>query len=382
MASIEVPPLAEVLGQVPDVRCARGKRHPLQAVLLLACVAVLGGARSESAIADWGANYGPEWRRRLGLTHTRGPSQATIHRLFRQIDVARLEACLGHWAQQVLACVPTAAAADGDRPLEGIALDGKTLRGSRKRGAVDTHLLSAVSQRLGVVLGQVAVADKTNEIPTAPELLAQLVLTGRVVTVDALLTQTALADAILEQGGDYLMVVKDNQPTLAADLATLFADPEAVVTHAEETALHGGRCEHRRLLASTELIGYVRWPGVQQVLAMERTVVRKGTGEVRTEWAYAVTSLPPARATPAQLLTLWREHWAIENKLHYVRDVTFDEDRAGVWKDRIPQAMAALRNAAIGVARLSGQTNIAAACRHFAAQPAAALAALGLSPRL
>jgi predicted transposase YbfD/YdcC len=379
MASIEVPPLAEVLGQIPDFRHARGKRHPLHAVLLLACVAILGGARSESAIAEWGANYGPEWRRRLGLTHARGPSQATIHRLFRRIDVDLLERCLGQWAQRVLTCLPATATGDGVRPLEGIALDGKTSRGSRKRGAVDTHLLSAVSQRLGVVLGQVAVADKTNEIPTAPELLAQVALTGRVVTVDALLTQTALAETILAQGGDYLMVVKDDQPTLAADLATLFADPEAPMVQAEETALHGGCCACRRLLASPELVGYVRWPGVQQVLAMERTVVHKRTGEVRREWAYAVTSLSPAQAPPTQLLTLWREHWAIENKLHYVRDVTFDEDRAAVWRERIPQVMAALRNAAIGLARLHGHTNIAAACRHFAAQPGAALAALGLS---
>jgi hypothetical protein len=251
MASIEVPPLVEVLGQIPDSRRGRGKRRPLRAVLLLACVAILGGARSESAIAGWGTNYGPEWRRRLGLTHARGPSQATIHRLFRRIDVALLEAHLGQWAHQVLARLPAPAAADGVRPLEGIALDGKTLRGSRKRGAVDTHLLSAVSQRLGVVLGQIAVADKTNEIPTAPELLAHLVLTGRVVTVDALLTQTQVAEAILAQGGDYLMVVKDNQPTLAADLATLFADPAAPLARAEETALRGGRCASRRLLATT-----------------------------------------------------------------------------------------------------------------------------------
>jgi predicted transposase YbfD/YdcC len=380
MASIEVPPLAEVLGQVPDSRRARGKRHPLRAVLVLACVAMLGGARSERAIADWGANYGPEWRRRLGLTHARGPSQPTIHRLLRGIDLGHLEMLLGRWGQQVLACLPPPVATDGSRPLEGIALDGKTLRGSRKRGASDTHLLSAVSQRLGVVLGQVAVADKTNEIPTAPELLLQVALTGRVVTVDALLTQTQLAETILAHGGDYLMVVKDNQPTLAADLATLFADPDAPVRQAEEVSLHGGRCARRRLLASTELVGYVQWPGVQQVLAMERSVVCKRTGELHREWAYAVTSLPPSRATPAQLLTLWREHWAIENKLHYVRDVTFDEDRSGVRAGRVPQAMAALRNAAIGLARLSGQTNIAAACRHFAAQPAHALAALGLPP--
>jgi hypothetical protein len=180
------------------------------------------------------------------------------------------------------------------------------------------------------------------------------------------------------------MVVKANQPTLAADFAILFADPDpdpdAPVMHAEETALHGGRCEGRRPLASTELVGYVRWPGVQQVLAMERTVVGQTTGELRRAWADAATSLPPARATPAQLLTLWRQHWAIENKLHDVRDGTFDEARAGVWRGRIPQVMAARRNTVIGVARLHGQSNIAAATRPFAAQPAAALAALGLSP--
>src|SRR6185503_12903822 len=112
--------------QVPDFRAARGKRHPLPAVLLLACVAMLGGARSESAIAEWGTNYGPEWRRRLGLTHARGPSQATIHRLFRGIDVTLLERHLGQWAQQVLANLPPGVAPDGTCPLEGIALDGKT----------------------------------------------------------------------------------------------------------------------------------------------------------------------------------------------------------------------------------------------------------------
>lgn len=380
MASREGPPLTEVLEQIADVRHARGTRHPLRAVVLLACVAMLGGARSESAIADGGATDGPEWRRRLGLTHARGPSQPTIHRRRHGIDGARLETLLGRWAPQVLACLPPPAAADGSRPLEGIALDGKTVRGSRQRGAIDPQLRSAVRQRLGGVLGQVAVADKTNEIPTAPAVLLQVALTGRVVTVEALLTQTPVAETILAHGGDDLMVVKDNQPTLAADLATLFADPDAPVPQAEAVARHGGRCTRRRLLASTELVGSVRWPGVPQGRALARTVVRKRTGEVRREWAEAVTSLPPSRATPAQLLTLWREQWAIEHNLHYGRDVTDDEDRAGVWKGRVPHAMAALRTAAIGLARLSGQTNIAAAGRHFAAQPADALAAVGLPP--
>ena len=193
--------MAEVLGQIPDVRHARGKRQPLQAVLLRACVALLGGARSASAIADWGTTDGPAWRRRLGRTQARDPSQATIHRVFRRIDVTLVDTLLGQWRQRVRAGVPATAAAAGVRPLEGIALDGTTLRGSRTRGAVDSHLFRAVSHRLGVVRGQVAVADTTHELPTAPVLLAQVVLSGRVVTVDALLTQTAVADTILARDG-------------------------------------------------------------------------------------------------------------------------------------------------------------------------------------
>jgi predicted transposase YbfD/YdcC len=377
MPIIEVPSVAEYLAQVPDFRQARGKRHPLLAVLLLACVAMLSGARSKTAIAGWARNYGPAWRQRLGFTHASGPSQSTLYRIFKGIDWVLLEYHLGEWAQQVLAHLPLPA---GDAAsLDGIAIDGKTLRGSKQRGAEDAHLLSALSQRLGVVLRQVAVADNSNEIGATTDLLANLVLTGRVVTVDALLTQADLAQTILDRGGEYLMAVKDNQPTLLEDLTVLFADPHTTVTCTETVSLHGGRIERRRLLASTELVGYTTWPGLQQVLCVERTITVKQTGHRRCERAYAVTSLPPDRASTAQLLTLWREHWHIENKLHYVRDVTFDEDRSSVRAGHIPQVMATLRNAAIGLARLVGEPSIAAACRRFAAQPAAALAAVGLS---
>lgn len=371
-----VPPLTEVLADIPDFRRAQGKRHPLSALLLLACVAMLCGARSQSAIADWGKHYGAARRTRLGFTHRDPASQSTVQRLFAGIDICVLEARLSGWAQRALAQLP-ALIADAP-PLEGVAMDGKQLRMSAQCGAVDAHLLSAISQRLGLVLGQVAVADKHNEIPATADLLAMLALTGKVVTADALLTQRTVSETILDAGGDYLLVVKENQPTLHAEIAILFADPAAAVVVAEEVTTHSQRHERRRVRASTERRGYTDWPGLQQVVCMERWTTERTTGQTRRETAYAITSLPPERAPAGALLTLWRQHWHIENKLHWVRDVTFDEDRSTVRVRRAAQGMAAMRNTAIGLHRLLGATNIAAACRHYAAQPALALAAVGL----
>lgn len=204
-------------------------------------------------------------------------------------------------------------------------------------------------------------------------------LDGWVVTVDAMFTHTAIAQTILDAGGDYLMAVKENQPTLLEDVTILFADPVAHRQVAQETRLHGGRLERRTLYTATALVGYSDWPGLAQALCVERRVTEKATGETRCETAYAVTSLIPTAATPAQLLVLWREHWHIETKLHWVRDVTFDEDRSTARAGTIPQAMAALRNLIIGAHRLAGATNIAAACRRCAAQPDHAFALLGLA---
>ncbi len=370
-----VPPLAATFATLPDHRHARGKRHPLVALLLLACVAMLSGARGPSGIAEWAKNHGEPWRTRLGLTHSKGPSQSTLQRLFAHIAVDALEAQLAHWAQQALVALVPAEATT----LEGVAMDGKTLRMSARCGATDPHLLALYSHRLGLVLAQMAVADKTNEIGASEALLTQLMLTGVVVTGDALLTQRAIATRLLDQGNDYLLVVKENQPTLHDDLVTLFADPEAGVVVAEQEDRHSQRIERRRLAASTELVGYSDWPGLAQALCMERRRTDLHTGTTSVETAYAVTSLSAVRATPQQLLALWRGHWQIENRLHYVRDVTYGEDRATVRAGRGAQALAAIRNVAIGLLRLDGETNIAAGCRRYQAQPARACAAIGLT---
>jgi predicted transposase YbfD/YdcC len=369
-------PLIEVLAEIPDFRSPHGKRHPLGAILALACSAMLCGYRSYTAMAEWGRHYGEPLVRALGFLR-RPPCAATLHTVFRRVDREALEAKLGAWAEELLGEVP--------RPEEGedaIAIDGKTLRGSQKQGASGAHLLSALAHHVGLTLAQQAVDDKTNEIPVALELLRHLVLEGRIVTMDALLTQRQIAQQIVDAGGDYVMVVKENQPQFLEEITTVFA--LAPIAGERRTAaatldLGHGRIEQRGLQTSNVLMGYSDWPGLAQVFRLERQVIVKKTGEVREEAVVGVTSLAPERADAARLLVLVRGHWHIENQSHWVRDVTFDEDRSQVRCGNIPQVMAALRNTVIGVMRWAGYTNIAATCRRFAAQPRAALHLIGIA---
>ena len=368
-------PLIEVFSDIADFRKSRGKRHPLSAILALSCCAMLCGYRSYSAIAEWGRNYGTAIAQALGFTHNT-PCASTLHTIFRCLDREAFEAKLGAWAERVVATAPVAPEA----PEIAMAVDGKTLRGSKKQGAPGTHLLSVLAHRVGLTLTQQAVAAKTNEIKEVETVFGQIVLTGRIVTMDALLTQRQVAQTIVEAGGDYVMIVKENQPQLKADIELVFTLPPAGDRQESVRTVDvgHGRIETRNLTTSEALGGYSDWPGLAQVFEVGRHVITKKTEKERVEVAYGVTSLSPERATPNRLLELVRGHWEIENKSHWVRDVTFDEDRSQVRCGNIPQVMAALRNTAIGLLRWAGHTNIAAACRRLAAQPAQALALIGI----
>ena len=262
-----------------------------------------------TAMAEWGRNYGTRRTHALGFTR-QPPCAATLPAVLKGVDREVLEEHLGPWAQGLLAA--TAAFQDA---TEGLAVDGKTLRGSQKRGAPGVHLLSALGHRLGLTLAQQAVNDKTNEIPATIDLLRQLVLEGRVVTMDAWLPQRSIAQQIMEAGGDSVMVVKENQPQWREDIATVFALPPIAGetrTVAETVDCGHGRIEQRRLHTSDVLVGYRDWPGMAQVFQLERQVLSKKTGEVREEVVTGVTSLAPERADAARLLALVRGHWHIE----------------------------------------------------------------------
>lgn len=175
------------------------------------------------------------------------------------------------------------------------------------------------------------------------------------------------------------MIVKDNQPQLRAAIELVFTLPPVGDRQESTRTVDSGhgRIEQRNLTTSEALVGYSDGPGLAQVFALGRHVVIPKTGQARVEVVYGVTSLEPARATPGRLLELVRGHGHIENKSHWGRDVTFDEDRSQVRGGNMPQVLAALRTTAIGLLRQAGYTNIAAACRRLAAQPAQALALIG-----
>ena len=178
------PVLLELLAEIPDFRQAQGRRHPLSAILALSVTAMLCGYRSYGAIAEWGRNYGVELLRALGFTHDTAPCAATLNTVLRGLDTEAVERVLASWAERVLATAEMP-----PNTLEAVAIDGKTLRGSRRQRAPGAHLLSVLGHRLGLTVGQLAVAEKTNEIGAIRDVLGALVLENRVITMDALLTR-------------------------------------------------------------------------------------------------------------------------------------------------------------------------------------------------
>jgi predicted transposase YbfD/YdcC len=244
------------------------------------------------------------------------------------------------------------------------------------------YLLAAYVPEVGIVLGQATVANHENELVVAPDLLASLNLEAVVVTGDAMFTQRSLSQQIVDAGGDYVWLVKDNQEKLRQDIERLFGSEfcppgtnvlKTDFSIARQTSKTHGRLEQRALTASSLLAAYLDWPEVQQVFKLERITCHSKSEKHSQEVFYGITSLRLKDASPAALLTFRRLHWHIENRLHYCRDVTFREDRCRLRTGQSPRLMAALNNLTLSLLRLAGFQRIPDARRFFNAYPLQAL---------
>ena len=352
--------LLEALETVPDPRDRRGVRYSLTGVLALAVTATVAGCRSFAAIGQWAAETAVDKLASFGFTNGCAPDESTLRKLFARIDADALDRALGVWMWTRTFTV------DQRRV---IALDGKTIRGARTRpDGKAPHLVAAFDHGAGAVLGQVAVEAKSNEIPAARTLLGQLDLGGAVVTLDAMHTQTDTATTIIDAGADYVFTAKANMPTLHQKLKKLPWNEMPAYT--ATTTDHDRRIT--RTIKVADVPDWIDFPGAAQVAQLRRTVTDKGTKTV--EVVYLITSASNKDAPPQRLATWVQGHWGIENRLHWVRDVTFDEDGSQVRTGHAPRVMATCRNVAISILRVDGWENIAAGLRHHARHPDHALA--------
>lgn len=372
--------LAAAFTRVPDPRRQASVQYPLAALLSLAVAAILANHTSVLAIAEWGRRQSRSLLAELGLPETSAPCQSTVQRLFRRLDPDAVSAALS------AAFAPAATPPPTARGAQGVAIDGKAQRGrlQYQRGGSPVHALTAFTHDQRVVLAQAPIACGTDkagaEVTVAPALLARIDWRGRVLTGDAQFCQRALCRQVVAAGGDYLLVVKENQPTLLRDIELLFDPPGATRPPALDdrrearTLLergHGRRDEARRLIASTDLTGYLDWPGVAQVFRVERTWQEQG--QAKRQVRYGITSLPPAVGSAARLLALKRGHWSIENRLHRPKDVTLGEDASLIHLGAGPTVVAMLRDAAISRLYRAGFQAITARLRFHSQQPDAAV---------
>jgi predicted transposase YbfD/YdcC len=373
-AALTSPELLQRFAAVSDGRSEQGRDHPVAVVLTLCAAAVLAGMRSFTAIAGWVADVPAELLAQMHPHPTAGrsrvafPSKTTLWRVLTGADAAAVDAVVGAWLSAEATARYRSAADPGAREgpdrigrptFRAIAVDGKAVRGAIDADGNQTRLLAASTHDDSLVLGQVEVGAKSNEIPMFAPLLKGLAAAGvdlreAVITADALHTQRSHADYLHSIGAEFVFTAKQNQPRLYAALDAL---PWASTPVAARDVHHGhGRITTRTiqvLPAPTDL----PFPHVNQVWLIERYVTNTTGTPVSAVAALGVTSLTEQHATPADIASFVRQHWGIES-LHWLRDTVYREDNSTARTRSGPRVMAALRNLAIGAIHLHGRRDI------------------------
>jgi predicted transposase YbfD/YdcC len=338
--------LLEHFSEVGDPRQPCKVMYPLREVILLVVCGTIADCDDYDEIADWGETH-LDFLRGLSEFHFGVPCEDWLRALMNRIDPALFRACFEAWVAERWPQAPGL-----------VALDGKTSRGSRDdaAGRRALHMVSAFATDRDLVLGQEAVDEKANEIVAIPLLLQRLALDGALVTIDAMGCNPGIAQAILDAGADYLLAVKDNQPTLHAEIESYFATaPKTEVDACEDTDKGHGRIETRACRVSTTVDwletdrafpGAFRFPKVAAIAVIDTRIEHKG--KITTARRSYITSRPLSAETLAEAI---RAHWGIENKLHWVLDVTFKEDQSRLRKGHGANNMAIVRHFAINLVR-------------------------------
>lgn len=331
---------AAVFADLEDPRTGNAKRHELLEILLIGLCTVLCGGETCTDMVRFGRAKHTFLEEVLTLRHGI-PSHDTFSRVFRLLDPAQFQACFLTFMRRF---------AEGCQGV--VALDGKTLRRSfdRASSASPLHLVSAWAVEQRLVLAQRAVEDKSNEITAVPQLLKMLCLQGVVVTADALNCQRAIAAQVIEQGGDYVLALKANQGTLFADVQLFVDDPKTPLARAESVDGDHGRIEVRQAALSHDIAwlqAHHAWPGLRAIGKV--TAARETPAKTSIETRYFLMS---QILTPERFLAIVRAHWGIENGLHWVLDVTMNEDQMRNRKDNGPENLALLRRLALNLATL------------------------------
>ena len=408
------------LEQIPDGRKAKGRHYPLPLLLTVMCLAKLAGETTISGVVDWSRNRAAMLRQQLDWPGG-FPTNSTYTYALCRTDAEQVVQVI---AQVLIRARAGQEEKSGTPPISQVAMDGKAMRGTwsqetkerekkraeekkqkkqkeaeekkQKRKAKEkrqaskseqapkakeesaegpcpsVHLLALYECHSGVVLAQRSIGHKENEISAAAALMHPAFVKGRLISADAMHTQTKWCAAVIAFGGDYLLFAKGNQPTLWQDLHDFFTDPDPEREEWEEARqVHKGhgRLEIRHLWTSTQMNEWFepQWAGIEQVFEVHRQVSREG--KTHEETIYGLTSLTRRQANADRLLTHIQTHWCVENGLHWRRDVTLGEDACRVRRAGAPPVLAALNGAVLGLMDFLGVSNVAKQMRYFDAYP-------------
>jgi len=378
LENFPVHSLYEALQDLADPRRDQGKRYSLALVLCLIILAKLAGQTTLSGATEWVRHRRMVLVERFGLTRSTMPCQMTYCNVLALVDGTHFDALLSaffaRWeAHSRCGDEPSRLQApEGKADHRHLAIDGKALRATNKT-AHPVHQLSCYEVSTGRVLWHCNVQEKHNEISELKPLLTTETVKGRILSLDAMHTQRELCAQVKRLEGDYVLIAKDNQPTLREDIADFFEDrtPDRRRWQEAETWDKGhGRLEHRHIVSSPDLNEWFAkaWQGIEQVFRIERTVRTLTTGAIHHEVVYGLSSLSLQQAPAPRMLSLVRDHWAIENRLHWRRDVTLGEDACQTRTGSPPSLLAQINSTVLSLMDRIGVRNVPRQMRYFDAE--------------